>query len=200
MLLHLTTALALAVAIPAPADPGGDWQAPVRGPVTVVRAFQPPPGPYARGHRGVDLAAGLGEEILAAGTGQVSFAGRVAGRGVVVVTHPGGLRTSYEPVEVSVRTGERVAAGARLGALGRSAHCPAACLHWGLRRGPGYLDPMTLLDRGGPAAVRLLPLDGSPATVSGARTAWCAGRASPSSGSGRPGSPRRRRAHRPRPG
>jgi hypothetical protein len=30
-----------------------------------------------------------------------------------------------------------------------------ACLHWGLRRGETYLDPMTLLS---PPRVRLLPM------------------------------------------
>ena len=37
-------------------------------------------------------------------------------------------------------------------------HClPAACLHWGLRAGDTYLDPLQLV--GGPMPVRLLPLD-----------------------------------------
>ncbi len=42
------------------------------------------------------------------------------------------------------------------GLLPGHAGCPdAACLHWGLRRGETYLDPMTLLR---PARVRLLPM------------------------------------------
>lgn len=191
MLLHLMIAGALAAGVPAPAEP--EWQAPLRGPVAVVRPFQAPADRYAAGHRGADLAAGPGQEVRAAGAGRVSFAGPVAGRGVVVVTHPGGLRTSYEPVQASVRAGERVAGGARLGTLGQSAHCREDCLHWGLRRGTDYLDPMTLLT--GPRRVRLLPLAG----ISAARTASCAGRASPWNGSGRPGSPKPRHARRPRP-
>ena len=198
MLTHLTIALTLTAAIPGSAPPAGPWHAPLPGPTVVVRPFQPPPGPYAPGHRGADLAAAPGAEVLAAGSGQVSFAGRVAGRGVVVVAHAGGLRTSYEPVDASVRAGAPVAAGVRLGTLGTSAHCPTGCLHWGLRRGTDYLDPMALLERRPAGAVRLLPLDGS--ALSGARPAWCAGRASPWNGSGRPGSPRPRRARRPRRG
>jgi murein DD-endopeptidase MepM/ murein hydrolase activator NlpD len=71
--------------------------------------------------------------------------------------HPGGLRTTYEPVIATVHTGDAVTAGQSLGAL-EAGHpgCPvAACLHWGLRRGEQYLDPLALLGLG---RVRLLPL------------------------------------------
>jgi murein DD-endopeptidase MepM/ murein hydrolase activator NlpD len=90
----------------------------------------------------------------------VAFAGVVAGRGVVSVDHPGGLRTSYEPVTATVARGDQVGAGAVLGRLETVAsHCPpAACLHWGLRRGETYLDPRSML---GAVRVRLLPVWGS---------------------------------------
>jgi murein DD-endopeptidase MepM/ murein hydrolase activator NlpD len=126
-------------------------------PPDVVRRFDPPPRPWLSGHRGVDLAAAPGAEVRAAGAGTVVFAGTVAGRGVVSVQHPGGLRTTYEPVTATVHTGETVAAGQVLGTLD-AGHpgCPAAaCLHWGLRRGEQYLDPLALLGLG---RVRLLPL------------------------------------------
>ena len=97
--------------------------------------------------------------VRAAGGGRVSYAGLLAGRGVVVVVH-GDLRTTYEPVTASVTVGDQVAAGQGIGPLEAGhAGCPvAACLHWGLRRGEDYLDPVTLVDRG-PA--RLLPLGGA---------------------------------------
>jgi murein DD-endopeptidase MepM/ murein hydrolase activator NlpD len=120
----------------------------------VVRAFDPPPAPWMAGHRGVDLAAEPGTPVLAAGAGTVVFAGPVAGRGVVSVEHAGGLRTTYEPVTASVRAGEPVLAGQRIGVVTDARH-GCACLHWGLRRGEVYLDPLTLLGRG---RVRLLPL------------------------------------------
>jgi len=98
--------------------------------------------------------------VRSAAAGVVAFAGRVAGRGVVSVDHPGGLRTSYEPVTATVAQGDQVGAGAVLGRLESVAsHCPpAACLHWGLRRGGTYLDPRSLL---GAVRVRLLPVWGS---------------------------------------
>ncbi len=144
---------------------GRPTQPPPRGgaspcppPMVVVAApFAPPAGPYGPGHRGVDLAAAPAAGVLAAGPGTVAFAGRVAGRGVVSVDHPGGLRTTYQPVGAAVTRGEPVRAGQLLGLLeGTGGHClPRACLHWGLRRGTTYLDPMSLL---GPARVRLLPV------------------------------------------
>ena len=93
--------------------------------------------------------------MLAAGPGRVVFAGPVAGRGVVSVSH-GDLRTTYEPV---VPVGDVVQGGEVVGVLAPG-HLPCGeCLHWGLRRGEHYLDPLRLLR---PARVRLLPL--TPAT------------------------------------
>lgn len=161
----LATLSGLAVGlVPHPAaaaatSPGSPWQWPLAPAPAVVRPFAPGPTPYSPGHYGADLAAAEGEVVLAAGGGEVTYAGLVAGRGVVVVSH-GRLRTTYEPVVAAVRVGDRVLAGARLGEVGTGHPCPAAsCLHWGLRRGDTYLDPVLLVH--GP--VRLLPADGAPA-------------------------------------
>ncbi|MEV4139960.1 M23 family metallopeptidase [Dactylosporangium sp. NPDC049742] len=144
-------------AAPAVPDGGpGAFRWPLGPPVAVVRRFEPPPGPYGAGHRGVDLRGAPDAVVRSAGPGVVAFAGMVAGRPVVSVSHPGGLRTTYEPVDPSVKAGTAVSAGTPLGTL-RPGHagCPAtACLHWGLRSGEVYLDPLTLLRRG---RVRLLP-------------------------------------------
>jgi murein DD-endopeptidase MepM/ murein hydrolase activator NlpD len=73
------------------------------------------------------------------------------------VQHGDGLRTTYEPVTTSVAAGAVVARGAVLGVLA-AGHpgCPAACLHWGVRRDrTTYLDPLVLL---APPHVRLLPV------------------------------------------
>jgi murein DD-endopeptidase MepM/ murein hydrolase activator NlpD len=128
-------------------------------PPSVVRPFDPPPSPWLPGHRGVDLAGPAGVSVLSAGAGTVVFAGSVAGRDVVSVAHPGGLRTTYEPVSPLVAVGDMVAAGGTIGTL-VAGHpgCPvAACLHWGARRGAEYVDPLALL---GVRRVRLLPLQG----------------------------------------
>ena len=130
------------------------WQSPLT-PTTVTRAFQPPPTPYSAGHRGVDLAGAPGQAVLAASGGFISFAGKIAGRGVIVVVR-GVLRTTYEPVTALVHRGAQVLVGQRIGTL-QAGHpgCTApACLHWGLLRGEVYLDPMSLLTR---PTIRLYP-------------------------------------------
>ena len=135
LLLLLVVALSgtpAASAAPGPAAPVTVlWALPLAGAPEVTRPFAPPPSPYAAGHRGVDLASVPGAPVLAAGAGTVVFAGAVAGRPVVSVDHPGGLRTTYEPVAPTVAAGQVVALGTPLGALAPGhAGCPAqACLH-----------------------------------------------------------------------
>jgi murein DD-endopeptidase MepM/ murein hydrolase activator NlpD len=131
------------------------WTSPVLV-ARVTRPFESLPNPYSAGHRGVDLAGSPGAPVLAAGAGVVVFAGMVAGRPVVSIDHADGLRTTYEPVDPSVAAGTRVTRGSPIGTLAAGhAGCPVpACLHWGLRRGETYLDPMALLR---PPRVRLLP-------------------------------------------
>ncbi len=167
---RLTALLALACAVAAfallvsradaaesPAPTHGTW--PLRPRPAVVAGFDPPATPFGSGHRGVDLAGAPGAVVRTALAGTVTFAGRLAGRGVVVVSH-GATRTTYEPVSASVHVGDHVATGAVIGRLQLfGSHCfPRACLHWGLIEGAEhYLDPLTLV---GAAPVRLLPLFG----------------------------------------
>lgn len=149
----------------------------VAPPSGVERRFDPPAEDWGAGHRGVDLTAPHGSTVLSPGPGVVTFAGQVARRGVVVVTHPDGLRTSLEPVAASVPVGTAVSAGTTIGVVeggwaesGRAEsghaesghaesahagevggttpnHCaPRSCLHWGVRRGERYIDPLSLLN------------------------------------------------------
>lgn len=133
------------------------WTSPVADPPTVVRGFDPPDVPWAAGHRGVDLASSAGQEIRAPADGSVSFVGTVVDRGVLTVTHSDGLRSSFEPVSSDLSPGDLVRQGDVVARLdGTPGHCaPLACVHWGVREGDEYRDPMALL-RGGP--VVLLPL------------------------------------------
>jgi murein DD-endopeptidase MepM/ murein hydrolase activator NlpD len=134
------------------------WHWPIEPEPHVMNRFGVGPYRWSRGHRGVDLAAAGGTVVHAAGAGLVSYAGPLAGRGVVVVTHDGGLRTTYEPVRASVQRGQQVSAGQPLGIVEASgSHCPApSCLHWGALRAGTYLDPLSLVTRRSPPV--LLPL------------------------------------------
>ncbi|MER7724440.1 M23 family metallopeptidase [Streptomyces sp. NPDC096323] len=157
------------VAGAAAADPAGGRVWPLEGRPPVLRGWEPPATEYGRGHRGVDLGAAPGARVLAAAAGRVSFAGGVAGRGVVVIELAGTgdppLRTTYEPVRPLVEKGDEVAAGQVVAVLSPGpSHCAPGCLHWGLRRAEAYLDPLSLLPpsllRRGPS--RLLPVSGVP--------------------------------------
>jgi murein DD-endopeptidase MepM/ murein hydrolase activator NlpD len=123
----------------------------------IHRRFEQPPDEWARGHRGVDLLAAVGQPVLSAGEGIVAFSGVVAGRGVLTVRHSGGLRTTYEPVDDRLASGALVHRGSRIGAVSPTAgHCvPLTCLHWGAISGQTYRDPLSLLGFGPPI---LLPL------------------------------------------
>jgi murein DD-endopeptidase MepM/ murein hydrolase activator NlpD len=153
-----------AVGVPVDPVPVGVW--PLQPTPEVVQAFEPPASAWGAGHRGVDLAGLVGEVVHAALAGRVTFASRLAGRGVVVVDH-GSTRTTYEPVSATVRVGDAVARGQPIGHLELAgSHCfPRACLHWGWRRGATYLDPLLLVG-GGP--IVLLPLwQGADAAAAG---------------------------------
>lgn len=150
-----------AAAAPVVADT--TWVRPVPGPL--VRPFDPPARRWSAGHHGVDLAASAGETVHAPAPGTVVFAGAVAGKPVVVVAHPGGLRSTFEPAAATVRVGTHVGGGdpvaRRAGGDGDggagAGHCGARrCLHWGVLRGDAYLDPMTFL--GEDAPIVLLPV------------------------------------------
>jgi murein DD-endopeptidase MepM/ murein hydrolase activator NlpD len=155
-------AAVLLAASPARADgPRFDW--PLHPRPAVVRPFDAPTPNWNRGHRGVDLAGSAGQQVYAAGAGTVVFAGELAGRPLVSIAHPGGLHTSYEPVQPSVRVGQLVAQDAVIGTLlPGHAGCPAAaCLHWGAMWGSAsaadYVDPLALLET---TPIRLKPVGG----------------------------------------
>lgn len=157
----LVPAAVAAAATEHPTRPGWSW--PLAPAPAVAARFEAPPGPYAAGHRGVDLRAAVGQQVRAPGPGVVVFAGPVAGRGVLSIQHAGGLRTTYEPVFALVAAGQVVEPGEPVATVTAGpGHClPGTCLHWGARRGETYLDPLLLVD--GARAVRLLPVWGSPA-------------------------------------
>lgn len=158
-MVHLIIACLLTLAGPI-AGPRTEAVWPLVPRPAVVHGFDPPDSAWGAGHRGVDLRGSPGQQVRTAKAGTVTFAARLAGRGVVVVSH-GATRTTYEPVSPSVRVGDPVSTGQVIGRLqqGRSHCAPRACLHWGLIRGDTYLNPLTLVGAG---PVRLLPLTGSP--------------------------------------
>jgi len=144
--------LALWLLCAAPAGASAGWTWPVAG--EVITGYRNGDDPYAGGqHRGIDIAADPGTPVGAAAGGIVRFAGTAGSSGLTVSvrTSDGRLDTSYLHLsEVTVREGDAVAGGDRLGAVGvsgrRSAHRPH--LHFGVREAGtrhAYVDPLNLL-------------------------------------------------------
>ncbi len=185
VLLAVAVPVAGAAAMPTPVGASGStgaphderpesargWVRPVPGPV--LRPFAAPPHPYGPGHRGVDLAAPPGSPVAAAGPGRVTFAGPVAGHLHVVVRHPPGWRTTYAYLdEVSVRTGIDVRAGAvlgRAGGAGSAAGGHPGALHFALRVGDRYVDPMALFSDQARIRLRIDPRRRAPSSPTGER-------------------------------
>ena len=127
----------------APATAGPSWEWPLAPRPRVLRAFDPPDKPWMSGHRGVDLeAAHDGVPVTAPESGTVSFVGMVVDRPVITIDHGNGLRSSFEPVHSTLATGDSVAKGQAIGTV-LAGHCGGLpCVHWGVRRGEDYLNPL----------------------------------------------------------
>jgi Peptidase family M23/Putative peptidoglycan binding domain len=101
-----------------------------------------------RFHAGLDLLAPMGTPVAAAAPGRVAYAGRIAGGWgrLVVVAHVRGVRTMYAHLSaVAVGVGDRVGAGAHVGAVGASGNATGPHLHFEVRLGGAALDPSTAL-------------------------------------------------------
>lgn len=136
-----------ASAAPLPASLAWGW--PLAGKPVVTRAFDPPAQPWLSGHRGVDLAAPQGAAVLAPTAGVVSFSGVVVNRSVLTITVDNGLRLSFEPVFSPLRAGDTVVRGQQIGAVKGPTHCDGSvtpsCLHWSVRDGDDYLNPLQFI-------------------------------------------------------
>jgi murein DD-endopeptidase MepM/ murein hydrolase activator NlpD len=118
------------------------WVWPVAGEVT--SGFGPR---WGRRHTGVDIAAPHGAAVVAAAAGEVTAARSQGGYGLIVtVGHPGGMTTAYAHLSaIGVATGDTVAAGQRLGAMGCSGSCTGTHVHFELRRDGTAVDPRRVL-------------------------------------------------------
>lgn len=144
----------------------------------VVHPFEKPAQRWSAGHRGVDLAVPENDRrIYAPAPGKVVFSGTVVNRKVLVLAHPDGRRSTFEPMDEALPVGTTVAAGEVIGTVAVTAggtgerpyrRCSTACLYWGVRqggaRGDGsgktaeYINPMSLLGSKEPSI--LLPVPG----------------------------------------
>ncbi|WP_404289881.1 M23 family metallopeptidase [Glutamicibacter arilaitensis] len=133
------------------------WRWPLAGEPKILNAFDKPAEKWSAGHRGVDLAAVEGTQVIAPNRGRITFLGVVVDRPVLVIDHGYGFKTSLEPVTSELSVGSWVESGAKLGTVAKGAHCSGRCIHWGVRLDGEYIDPALLIEDLRPSI--LLPLN-----------------------------------------
>ena len=135
---------------PAPAATTAGLAWPVRG--DLLRRF----GPVGPGERnnGINIGASAGEEVRSAAAGRVGYVGDdLAGQGLtVLIVHRDGWRTVYGHLgTATVRDGDDIEAGQRIGTVGTSAGDGRPSVHfetWRMRGDqPVAVDPLTVLPR-----------------------------------------------------
>lgn len=108
---------------------------------------------YSHFHEGLDITAPGGTPIVAPARGRVVFAGRMMdGAQVVVLAHDNGLVSLYAhldagPLAPTVKTGDLVEPGDRIGAVGLTGLTTGYHLHWAVYKNGEPLDPVSLLAR-----------------------------------------------------
>lgn len=97
-----------------------------------------------RPHLGVDVSARRGTRITAPAAGRVRFVGRSFAFGnLVEIDHPGGIRTRYAHLGLSlVRTGDVVTRGTPIGTVGSSGLTTGPHLHYEVLRNERQVDPL----------------------------------------------------------
>ena len=112
-----------------------------KDPFTKKRAF----------HRGLDIVAPHGRDVVAPGSGIVTKAGRAGGYGkVVFVSHGYGLTTRYGHLsKISVEPGQRLKRGDVIGAVGNTGRSTGTHLHYEVRVDGKPVNPLSyVLDHG----------------------------------------------------
>lgn len=104
-----------------------------------------------RWHYGVDLAAPKGTPILASEAGVVVYAGKgFSGYGkLIVVEHNDEWATLYAHLnKYSVKEGERVKQGQKIGEMGRTGRASGVHLHFEIRYNRQPVNPLMYLPQG----------------------------------------------------
>jgi len=159
----------LLCAVASPVSVARAWVWPVDGPVLRPFSFDHA-HPYAGGqHRGIDIGAPGGTEVVAPAKGVVSFAGTVptGGKTVSIQTPLGYTATLVHLGSIEVRQGAAVAEGDVVGTVGPSGtpELSDPYLYFGVRLTAdeqGYVDPLGLLP---PRAAAAPPAAGEPQAV-----------------------------------
>ena len=99
---------------------------------------------YSRAHNGVDYHAPSGAPVASVAPGVVTFAGWMNGGGrTVKIRHSNGYETEYLHLSaIATRAGARIGQGDLVGRVGATGLATAAHLHYGLKKGGRYVNPV----------------------------------------------------------
>ena len=139
--------------LPDTVAPAFAW--PVKG--KVRRGYSAPVGTNP-GHEGIDVLADEGTAVRASAAGKVIFAGQGPEEYglTVIVYHSGRWTTTYSYLsKITVREGDKVKAGERIGLIGQTGLASEPQLHFEIRRNKLALDPARYLK---PAAPKTAPI------------------------------------------
>ena len=129
-----------------PVEGKGRFGWPVSGPVT--SGFGQRCGSSGcRMHNGIDISAPVGTPVGASAAGTVVAAGDQGAYGLtVIIDHGDGFATLYAHLSaISVSSGQRVARGSVLGAVGTTGNSTGPHLHFEIRYGGSPVDPAAYL-------------------------------------------------------
>ncbi|MFP8942061.1 transglycosylase family protein [Streptomyces fenghuangensis] len=130
------------------------YAAPVSG-VSPTTAYRQSGSGWSSGyHTGIDFPVSTGTSVQAVSRGQVVSAGWGGAYGYqVVIRHSDGRYSQYAHLSaISVRSGQQVNAGQRIGRSGSTGNSTGPHLHFEIRTGPGYgsdIDPLAYLRANG---------------------------------------------------
>lgn len=103
------------------------------------------------GHKGIDIPAPAGTDIVAAADGIVTLAGYVQGYGyTVIIEHGGGIRTLYAhglSNGFQVKAGQEVKRGQHIHEVGSTGRSTGNHLHFGVYENRVPVDPMQYFER-----------------------------------------------------
>lgn len=139
--LPISTGSMAAIAAPISGD---GWSWPVSGQRGVIAPFRAPMHDYGPGHRGMDIRASAGDQVLAPADGVIAFRGTVVDRPLLTLETDDGYVLTFEPVESAHLPGERITAGQALGVVASGGHSASGSMHVGARLNGDYVNPLPL--------------------------------------------------------
>ena len=127
---------------------GNLFKRPTRGRVTSKMGFRI--DPFTRKlayHMGIDIANSIGTPIYAAQYGRVVYTGYKGNYGkTVIIVHPQGYKTLYAHLhKITVKRGEAIQQGEKIGLLGNTGRSTGPHLHFEVHQHGKILDPLKVI-------------------------------------------------------